>query len=137
MQVQIQMALTIDDFADVQSALWGARSKWFDIGVRLRLKITDLDAIDREAGLDLEGKFRRMIKSWLECGQSRTWKALRGALKHHTVNLPELAQQITNYGSNESQNYFAQCMYMYVFGCSACCKCKWIQCALLIWYTGM
>ena len=99
------MALTVDDFADVQSVLWKARSKWFSIGVRLQLNVTDLEAINREQGLDLEDKFVKMILSWLESGKRCTWKALREALKHHTVNLPELAQQIeTNYGSNESQN---------------------------------
>lgn len=107
------MALTTDDFADVQSALWKAHSKWYNIGVRLQLSITDLDAIDHESRLDLDGKFRRMITSWLECGQRRTWRALGEALTYHTVNLPELAQQIANYGSNKSQNYSVQ--YMYVF----------------------
>ena len=112
------MALTVDDFADVQSALWGARSKWYNIGVRLQIKVAVLEAIDCEAGLDLEGKFVRMIISWLECGQRCTWRALRKALKHHTVDLPELARLIkTNYRSDESQNYFVQCMYVFRLYC--------------------
>ena len=108
------MALTVDDFADVQSALWEARSKWFNIGVQLRVKVTDLKAIDCEPGLDLEGKFRKMILSWLEHGQRCTWAALREVLMHKTVDLPELAWQIkTNHGSDESQNSFVQCMYAF------------------------
>ena len=66
-QVYVEMALTVEDFADVQSALWDARSQWFNIGVRLQLKVPDLKAIDRELGLDLEDKFAKMIISWLEC----------------------------------------------------------------------
>jgi len=110
--MQVQMALTVDDFADVQSALWTARSKWYNIGVQLRLRVTDLEAIDSEPGLDLEGKFRKMILSWLKLGQQQcTWRALREAVRHHTVNLPELAQQIkTNY---ESQNCFVRCMHVF------------------------
>ena len=97
------MALTVDDFADVQSALWEARSQWFYIGVRLRLKITDLKTIARDPGLHLEDRFVRMILSWLERGQRCTWRALCRALKHHTVNLRELALRIkTNYGSEKS-----------------------------------
>ena len=110
-QVQVQMALTEDDFSDVQSALWKARRKWFNIGVQLGLKVSDLETINYGQGLDLEGKFREMILSWLRLGQQCTWRALRKALKHCTVNLPKLAQQIkTNNGSDESQNCFVQCM---------------------------
>jgi len=112
------MALTVDDFADVQSALWGARHKWFNIGIRLRLKVTDLEAIDDELGLDLEGKFVRMILSWLESGEKCTWRALREALTHHIVNLPVLAREIrTEFGSNESQNQFVQCMCVFRLSC--------------------
>ena len=97
------MALTVDDFADVQSALWEARQKWFNIGVRLRLKVTTLKTIDCESGQNLEDKLREMILSWLKDGKMCTWRALRKALKHQTVNEPELACQIkTKYGSNES-----------------------------------
>ena len=116
------MALTVEDFADVQSVLWEARSQWFNIGVRLRLKVTDLKAIDREVGLDLEDKFVKMIISWLEHGQRCTWRVLIKALKHHTVNLPELARQIkTNYGPNESQNY-CTCT---LFSAYLCLGCMW------------
>lgn len=108
-QVQVKMALTVENFADVQFALWEARSHWFNIGVRLGLKVTDLMAIDHEQGLNLEGKFARMILSWLQCGEKCTWRKLRKALKHCTVNLPELAWQIkTNHGSKESQS----CLYL-------------------------
>lgn len=97
------MALTEDDFADVQSALWEAKHKWFNIGVQLGLKVSALKAIDREQGLNFEDKLKEMIISWLEKGKMCTWRALRKALKHKTVNKPELAQNIkTNYGSNES-----------------------------------
>ena len=118
-QVQVQMALTIDDFADVQSAIWAARSKWYNIGVQLRLSVPDLQAIDNEPGLDLESKFRKMIISWLERGQRCTWRALRETLKHHAVNLPGLAQQLeTNCGLDKSKNSFSfsTCMCL---GCSA------------------
>ena len=108
------MALTEDDLGDVQSALWEARRKWFNIGLQLRLKVSDLETIDSEQGLDLEDKFRKMILSWLRLGQQCTWRELRKALKHHTIDLPKLAQWIkTNNGSDESQSTFVQCMYVF------------------------
>ena len=98
-----EMELTVDNFADVQSALWEAKHKWFNIGVRLRLKVATLEAIDYEPGRNLEEKFTKMILSWLKRGEMCTWKALRKALKHDTVNEPELACQIkTKYRSNAS-----------------------------------
>ena len=110
------MALTVGDFADVQSALWEARSKWFNIGIQLHLKVPDLEAIDHEPGLDLVGKFNRVIIYWLEHGQLCTWSALGEALKHHTVGLPNLARKIKiNNGSDESQNSYCFIQYMYVF----------------------
>ena len=112
------MALTVDNFADVQSALWEARHKWFSIGVRLQLKVADLEATDRELGLDLEGKCMRMILSWLESGQTCTWRVLREVLEHHIINLPVLAREIkTNFGSNEGQSHFVQCMYVFRLSC--------------------
>ena len=75
-----------------------------------------MEATDHEPGLDLEGKFRRMILSWLEQEQRCTWRALREALKDNTVNLPEVAQQIeTKHGSDESYNYLVLNQYIYVF----------------------
>jgi len=104
------MALTGDDLADVQSALWEARHKWFNIGLRLGLKVTALKAIDLEKG-SLGEKLREMILTWLNLGQQCTWMALAEALKHHTVELPQLARMIK--GSHESKNYFVQCIFMF------------------------
>ena len=110
MQVQVQMALTVDDFADVQSALWGAKRKWFNIGIRLGLKVNTLQDIDHDKD-SLEDKLTAMILCWLNLGEQCTWKALEQALKHQTVDLPELALKMkTNHGSHESESYFIHCI---------------------------
>ena len=67
-----EMELTVDNFADVHSALWEAKHKWFNIGVRLKLEVATLEAIDYEPGRNLEVKFRKMILSWLERGEMCT-----------------------------------------------------------------
>ena len=86
--------MDIDDFRDVQEAIWEARPKWHNIGVRLKLKVSDLDAIDAESGIDLEEKFNRMIKSWLKRIESCTWIDLCEALKHPTVAMPNVADKV-------------------------------------------
>ena len=119
-QVQVQMALTEDNFPDVLSALWVAREKWFFIGTQLRLNVADLKAIDLGSGPNLENKLVNMILSWLRSGEKCTWRALIEALKHQTVSFPTLAEEIeTEFGSNESENYLFSTL-----GCDVCCQCK-------------
>lgn len=86
--------MDIDDFAEVQEAVWEARSKWYNIGIRLKLKVPDLDCIDAEPGINVEEKFNRMVKSWLKMTESCTWPALCEALKHPTVAMPNVAEEV-------------------------------------------
>ena len=86
--------LDIDDFRDVQEAIWEARPKWYNIGVRLKLEVSDLDAIDAESGIDLEEKFNRMIKSWLKRSASSTWTDMCESLKHPTVAMSNVADKV-------------------------------------------
>ena len=55
--------LTEDDYPDVFDALWAARAKWYNIGLRFRIKASDLDTIDMEG--DAEVKLRKMLSKWL------------------------------------------------------------------------
>ena len=87
--------LGIDDFGDVQIALWRARSKWYNIGVRLKMDLTDLDVIDKERGLEIEDKFNRMVQSWLKTTQPCTWKVLYEALRDPTVDMSIVADTLS------------------------------------------
>ena len=86
--------LDIGNFGEVQEAIWEARPKWYNIGVRLKLEVSDLDAIKAESGIDLEEKFNRMINCWLKSIESRTWATLYEALKHPTVAMPNVADKV-------------------------------------------
>ena len=86
--------LDIDNFGEVQDAIWDARSKWYNIGICLKLKVSDLDTIDAELGIDLEEKFRRMIKSWLRNSQFCTWRDLCEAMTHRTVAMTNVADEV-------------------------------------------
>lgn len=37
--------LSTDDIENVRSEVWEARCKWYDIGIELRLSVSDLDRI--------------------------------------------------------------------------------------------
>ena len=86
--------MDISNFGEVQDAIWEARYKWYNIGIRLKLEVSDLDAIVAEPGIDLEEKFNRMIKCWLKRGESCMWTVLYEALKHKTVNMPNVAEKV-------------------------------------------
>ena len=84
--------MTIDNFAEVQEAMWSARKKWYNIGVRFKVGVLDLDVIDKES--DIETKFNEVIKTWLNRGVNCTWQTICDVLKHSTVDMEGLANNI-------------------------------------------
>ena len=89
------LQLDTDDFAEVQEALWEARSKWHNIGTRLKLGVFELDCINAEPGFGLEEKFNLMIKTRLKKLEPCTWRDLYEALIHPTVDMPSVAVKLT------------------------------------------
>ena len=55
---------------------------------------TDLAVIDNETGNEIEDKFNRMVLSWLKTIWPCTWEVLYKALKHPTVDMPDVAKAI-------------------------------------------
>ena len=84
----------IDDFAQVQEALWEAKSKWENIGTRLKLDVHELENIDAEAGT-LDKKFNLMIKTRLKKLEPCTWRDLCDALNHPTVAMSDVASKLS------------------------------------------
>jgi hypothetical protein len=78
--------LTIDDLSDVVEIMWNAKTKWYFIGVRFGLMAPALDAIDADEK-DVNNKFTRMVKEWLNKGENCNWKAVHSALEHPTVDI--------------------------------------------------
>ena len=89
------LKLDTDDFAEVQEALWEARSKWHNIGARLKLGVFELDCINAEPGFGVEEKFNLMIKTRLKKMEPCTWRDLYEALIHPTVDMPSVAGKHT------------------------------------------
>lgn len=87
----------LKDLALVQETLWEARTKWYDIGLGLKIMPTELEAIDKECGRDIELCFRKMLYNWLSRSSARqkcTWRAIINVLKTKVIHLESLANQI-------------------------------------------
>ena len=108
----------MDDFAEVQEALWEARSKWHNIGTRLKLGVFELDCINAEPGLGLEEKFNLMIKTRLKKMEPCTWRDLYEALIHPTVDMPSVAVRLTGKlttgKNNNGKNIFTMDIYGFI-----------------------
>ena len=93
------LQLGIDDFAKVQAALWEARAKWYNIGVHLKVKVSDLEVINAESGGDIGKKFNRMLMLRFKMIEAITWGELCDVLNHPTVNEPAVADIILKKGN--------------------------------------
>ena len=85
----------IEDFAEVQEALWAARSKWDNIGTRLKLDVHELEKIEAEGGMGLDMKFNLMIMTKLKKIEPCTWRDLYDALIHPTVAMFGVANKLS------------------------------------------
>ena len=82
------------DFAKVQAALWDARWKWYNIGIRLNLGVFELKNIDADQRLSMEEKFNLMIETRLKKSEPCTWRELYDALNYPTVDMASVAGKL-------------------------------------------
>ena len=85
--------LTSSNIREVLNNVWEARHKWYNIGIELKLKVSDLDAIQRKNHENPDNCITEMLVSWLRWGGA-TWEDMIDALKHKTVGFCELADRI-------------------------------------------
>ena len=85
--------MSINDFGEVQDALWEAKTKWHNIGVQLKLTTSDLDAIDADER-SVGEKLSSVIKTRLN-REPCTWRDLYDALTHPTVDMKAVAEKLT------------------------------------------
>ena len=89
------MALTVDHLRTVRAELFQACTKWYDIGLELRVPVNTLD------GIKLDGQFgnhsdklRETLKVWLKTATEPSWQDVVGVLKSPVVGEPKLASDI-------------------------------------------
>ena len=87
--------LSIDNLGDVLEAVWEARSKWYNIGLKLGVSVGTLDSISKAANQNPDDCLTAMIKDWLRNGKPKpTWAAVAKALKSPMVGYAQLAEQL-------------------------------------------
>ena len=84
--------LTKNDLAMVKKFLFGARKKWYNIGLELNVKSDKLDDIKDEYGTKHDECLREMLKIWLKSYPIKpTWNQLAKALAEEAIEENELA----------------------------------------------
>ena len=78
---------------DVHEHLLDAKVKWFCIGMGLRVKIEDLDAVEATKE-DMEDRLLEMIKIWLKKGTDKSWQTVIATLETKAVGRPDVAEAI-------------------------------------------
>ena len=87
--------LSIDNFGDVLESVWEARSKWYNIGLKLGISASTLDSIGKATNQNPDDCLTAMIKDWLRNGKPKpTWAAVAKALKSPMVGYEYLAEQL-------------------------------------------
>ena len=85
------MKLTIDDLQEVRGLLFPIRTRWYDIGVELKVDIESLENIKCQYD-DRGDCLREMIKVWLK-SLTPTWKLLAQVLESKVINDKDLAKE--------------------------------------------
>ena len=87
------MALTVDHLGIIRAELFDARSKWYDIGLALKVPVTTLDSIYGQFG-NHSDKLRETLKVWLKTATEPSWQDIVEVLKQCVVSEPKLAGDI-------------------------------------------
>ena len=82
------------DLSTVRNALHDVRTKWFDIGVELKVKIPTLKSIETRYDDDKDC-LREVITEWLnKANDQATWESLVDALRTRVIDEPRLAAEL-------------------------------------------
>ena len=87
--------LCVDDLGDVLEETLCSSTKWYNIGLRLKVSVAKLDGI--ESQFSDQGKcMREVLKGWLKgtAGTKPAWGVLVEALRSQTVGESQLADQL-------------------------------------------
>ena len=77
----------------IRAELFETRTKWYDIGLALKVSVTTLDSIGGQFD-NHSDKLREALKVWLKTATEPTWQDVVDVLKSPVVNEPKLASDI-------------------------------------------
>ena len=88
------MALSLDDLSIVRKELHEARTKWYDIGLELKVPVGTLDSIKAQSD-DPKECLLEALKHWLKTVDPKpTWQVLVDALRSCVVEENQLANSL-------------------------------------------
>jgi DNA-binding beta-propeller fold protein YncE len=90
--------LDTGDLYVICSDFWEARNKWFNIGLGLNLKPSDLKAIRNINRDNVDDCFRDMLEKWLETSLRSTRSNLITVLRENTIGFNQLAKELESKG---------------------------------------
>ena len=87
--------LSTNDLGSVLKAVFKASTKWYNIGLMLKVTVATLDRISSQFD-DPTDRLRKMLKAWLETAAATTltWKDIVDGLSDVTVGHSKLASEI-------------------------------------------
>ena len=90
------MALGEKDLPEIIGELSAAKSKWYNIGIDLKLEVSTLDGIRNDRKDSTDECFPQMIIAWLRSSSEvpKTWSTLADALKQPLTGFGKLATKI-------------------------------------------
>ena len=88
--------LTYDDFDVVRNELFKARTKWYEMGLTLKMDNETLRSIEIRHCNDPDKCLEEMIKRCLK-GDSLSWEDLCDCLRAPTVRRNDLAEEISKW----------------------------------------
>ena len=84
--------LNENHLCDVYRSVYGARAKWYNIGLELGIPSSELDTLRAQNG---EDALREVLKHWLQqIDPPPTWGRLLEALRSPTVGKQQLALEL-------------------------------------------
>ena len=95
--------LEVEDLSLVHYELYDARSKWYDLGMKLGLKVDVLARINccmswlvmrRFSMRSSSDCLREVLQHWLQSSPCPTWEDVCAALRSYSVREYQLAQQL-------------------------------------------
>ena len=87
--------LTVNNLDVVLEELYGVRTHWYNMGLKLKLKANTLDAIKSKCSGDPSECFREILKRYLQrVTPLPSWRSLVEALRSPIVDQPQLAEEV-------------------------------------------
>ena len=87
------MTLTVNDLSDVHGELYDVCTRWYDVGLALKVPVATLDSIDGQFNI-YSDKLLQTLKVWLKTAIKPSWQDVVSVLKSPVVGEPKLASDI-------------------------------------------